>query len=296
MTLEQLRYFVAAAKYEHIHKAAQSIPISASVVSQAVRQLESELACELFIRERKKLRLSPQGRKLLEMSGTVLGQVESIRETLGQADQALEGHYRIGGSHFLAAKLLTPIWTKLQTKFPKLTVEMHSQPTWALVDSLLAGRLDFAIGFSPAAHPQLEMEEVFRGYSEIVLRKNHPILRRDKKERHKWLAEYPVTMHMATEKIFSARNYPAFKKLNSSISFSFDSDFTALENLKNSNSWAYMIDIVAMQFNEELVVVETPYRSETQYTVQIMRHKSRKIDSAMSAVFEQIKAHFAQRK
>src|SRR4051812_10229155 len=104
MTLDQLRYFSAAAKYEHIQKAAQSIPISASVISQAVMTLEEELNCKLFLREKKKIRLTQQGVRLLALATEVFGKVDSIQFELTQKHLPLSGHYRIGASHFLAAK------------------------------------------------------------------------------------------------------------------------------------------------------------------------------------------------
>jgi DNA-binding transcriptional LysR family regulator len=294
VTLDQLRYFVAAAKYQHVNKAARSIPISASVVSQTIKGLEEELSCELFVREKRTIKLTPNGTRLLEMSSLLLEQAEGIKSELANAPRSLTGHYRLGASHFLASKILTPAWTKLQNKFPKLTADMHSQPTWALVDSLLAGRLDFALGFNPSPHPHLEFEEVYRGHSEIVVRKNHPVLRHDKKSRYKFLRDYPGTMHINTEKILSSRNHPAFKKLDleKRVVFSFDGDFVALENLKASNNWAYMIDIIADEFKGHLVTIDVPQRTEAKYSIQIMRHKSRKTDPAMHETFELIKNHF----
>jgi len=289
MTLDQLRYFTAAAKYEHIHRAAHSIPISASVVSQAVKTLEDEFGYQLFIRENKKIKLTSHGVRLLELSQKLLGQAESLKKELGQTDQPLSGHYRIGSSHFLAAKLLTPAWVNLQTRFPLLVGDIYSQATWVLVDSLIAGRLDFGIGFSPVPHPQLEYEEIYRGHSVVVARKNHPIFERDKKHPYKLLPEYPATMHMSTEKIFSARHYPIFKNANFNINFGFDSDFAAIENLRSSNNWSLMIDLIVAEFKEHLRIVSVPYKSETTYTIQLMKHKSRKTDAVMAEAYAQIK-------
>ena len=61
MTLDQLRYFLAAARFEHIGKAAQSVSISPSAISTAIAALEDELGCELFRREGKSIVLNVSG-------------------------------------------------------------------------------------------------------------------------------------------------------------------------------------------------------------------------------------------
>lgn len=293
MTLDQLRYFVAAAKYEHIHRAAQSIPISASVISQSIKLLEEELNCELFTREKKTVRLTNHGTRLLELSTELLGKVDGIKEELNHTVAPLSGHYRLGASHFLAAKLLTPAWTSMQMDFPKLTVDMHSQATWILVDSIIAGRIDFGVGFSPMPHPQLDYEEIYSGYSEVVVRKNHPIFAKGDKPSYKLLSDYPATMHMFTEKIFSARQYPVLKELNldRTINFGFDSDFTAIENLRGSNNWSFMIDIIAAEFGQYIRKVPTPQKTDNRYTIQLIKHKSRKMDAVMIEAYERIKQY-----
>src|SRR4051812_29691928 len=117
MTLDQLKYFLAAAKYEHVHRAAHSIPISASVISHAIKSLEDEFGEQLFARENKKIRLTKHGARLLDLGEKLLNQVDRLREDIGQTDLPIEGHYRIGASHFLAAKLVAPVWSGLQSQY-----------------------------------------------------------------------------------------------------------------------------------------------------------------------------------
>ncbi|MGZ3723548.1 MAG: LysR family transcriptional regulator [Bdellovibrionales bacterium] len=295
MTLDQLRYFMAAAKYEHVNRAAESIPISASVISQAIKVLEEELNCRLFTRENKRIRLSPDGIRLLEMADDLLGKADRIKQELAGTSPQLTGHYRIGGSHFLASKVLVPVMSELQKSNPRLTVDVSAQSTWSVIDSILAGRLDFGVGFSPLPHPQLEIEEIHKGNSLIAVRKNHPIFEKGEKTAFKRLSEYPATMHMATDKIFMVRHHPFLKDahLDRNIRFSFDSDFVAVESLCCSDHWALLLDMVVAEFQRDLRVVEIPKNTGAHYTVHIIKHKSRKTDSAMSAAFELIKKQLA---
>lgn len=287
MTLDQLRYFVAAAKYEHINRAAQSFPISASVVSNAVKELEIEFRCELFTREKQRIHLTVEGRKLLDIATGLLSQADNIGNELGATHVELAGHYRIGASHFLATQVLAPVWTELQNKHSALSVEISSQPTWQVVDGILSGRLDFGMGFSPAQHPHLETTPIFQGKLLPVVRKHHPILQKPKSTRYKDLSHFPATMHIASEKIMPARPHPILDEFEISprITFGFDGDFVALENLRRSDNWCLMIDIVAHHFKKYLEVVPFPGKKEALYTVEIIKHKSRRTDAVMEAAF-----------
>ena len=57
MELLQLRYFLTAAEYQHITKAAEHLQIAQPALSQAIHRLEAELGVPLF--ERATGKLSP---------------------------------------------------------------------------------------------------------------------------------------------------------------------------------------------------------------------------------------------
>ena len=51
MTIEHLRYFLAAAKYLNMSKAADSLYIHQSTLSRCIAGMEEELGAKLFISE-----------------------------------------------------------------------------------------------------------------------------------------------------------------------------------------------------------------------------------------------------
>lgn len=214
---------------------------------------------------------------------------------MSRRDLPLTGHFRVGASHILAVKILGPVLTKLQAKHPGLVVDVYSRASWDLVDMVLAGKLDFAVGFSPVPHPQLSFEEVYRGLNQIVVRKDHPIFEKRARDHHKLLAEYPGTVHLATEKIFMARQFPFLKAmhLDRKINFGFDNDFVALQNLKFSDNWALMLDLFVNDHRRDLRAIPFPGDDQTTYTVQFIYHKGRRTDSFSEQALAQVKAAFA---
>ncbi len=62
MELLQLKYFLVAAKYEHITRAAKELHISQSTLSITINRLEAELGVSLFSHSGRNVRLNDAGR------------------------------------------------------------------------------------------------------------------------------------------------------------------------------------------------------------------------------------------
>lgn len=87
MQLEQLEYFLAAARYEHVTNAAKACSISQPALSNALARLENELGVELFDRSGRNIRLNQFGsafRTHLQLGFAEIDQaVREVREMAG---------------------------------------------------------------------------------------------------------------------------------------------------------------------------------------------------------------------
>ena len=62
--LLHLRYFLAVAELLHFRKAAEKLFISQPGLSTQIRQLEEAIGVRLFVRDKKKVRMTPAGEYL----------------------------------------------------------------------------------------------------------------------------------------------------------------------------------------------------------------------------------------
>ena len=78
MELLQLRYFLVAAQYQHITKAAEHLRIAQPALSQSIHRLEAELGVPLFTRQNRSIELNEEGRFLQQRLIPILHSLDQI--------------------------------------------------------------------------------------------------------------------------------------------------------------------------------------------------------------------------
>lgn len=87
MELQQLQYFMVAAQYEHITKAANSLHIAQPALSQSIKRLEAELGVKLFDRKKGGISLSASGKLLAEELKPIMKSLEGLPKKLQDTEK-----------------------------------------------------------------------------------------------------------------------------------------------------------------------------------------------------------------
>lgn len=286
MTLDQLRYFYEAARFQHVGKAAKFVHISPSAISAAIASLESELDCKLFDRMGKSIVLTDTGRRLKEEAEKLFDQVAAISGTIQGKAAQLRGNYRLGASHFLASHVFTRAWSKLQNHHPELTGEICSLPTAQVLRELVSGTLDLALCFSPFQHPELKQLEIYRGKLVVAVRVRHPLLKSQEKKAILGLSDFPAAIHKGQPGVELCEAHPIFAryKIRPKIRLSFDSDACAVERVASSDSWTMIPDLVAKAFSKQVKVISHPSDWDAAFFVALVFRNDREMNPIIKAV------------
>ena len=269
MTLDQLRYFLAAARFEHIGQAARSVAISPSAVSTAITTLEEELGCKLFLREGKSIVLNDQGKYLRAQVEGIFDQLATIQNSLQGAAAAIQGTYRLGASPFLATRVLARAWIAMQNEYPRVAGELCSMATATVLRDLAQGSLDLALVFSPLRHPDLLPYELYAGQMVIAVRTDHPVLREPERSRLRALSSYPALLHKAATGVEICEVHPMFEKfgIQPQIRCLWESDDQAIEAVVRSDSWAMVPDYVTFRVGDRVRALDVPRGWEAPYNI-----------------------------
>lgn len=250
ITLDRLKYFTAVAHYQHVGKAAAKLSISPSVISSAIKVLEEELGCELFLRENQRIKLTPKGELLLEKSNAILENTRQLYTDLSSESLELKGHYKIGGSHFLMQEYLIPSYLNLYKKHSKISADLMSLDSAVAISKVLSGELDMALIFRSSYQSKIEEEILYQGNFQICLKKNHDIFKMNKeKEIIEAINNLSAITFRSSANLTGLdfwENHPAFNSIGISPkhAFFYEDTQTAIQLLTKTNGWAFLPDLI----------------------------------------------------
>lgn len=272
MTLDQFRYFLETAKFQHVGKAALSLRISPSAISTAISTLESDLGTQLFERSGQGIRLTDQGRHFRSQVEKLLDQVSELKVSLRDNKENLSGSYRLAASHFLASRFLAPSWGRIQTRYPQLAVELNSMSTANVHSGILSGALDAGLCFTPLAHPEIKKHELWTGELQIAVRKKHPLFKVPEKDRLGLLSQYPAVIHKAIPGAEICEDHPMFAKfgITAKIKCLWDSDDLGVEIMKKTDSWSLLPDVVCQSYQGSIETLKSPAGWIAPYSVALI--------------------------
>lgn len=155
--LTHLRSFQAAANAGSFREAAGVLGVTPSAVSHAIAGLEDALQTTLFLRERRRVRLTPQGE-------TLLAHVETGFEALARGIAAVSRHgrqlVRVHCAPSLAAQWLAPRLPRLLEECPGVEVRLASGTEYTRFqtgefDIDIVYGVDWAETYAKTRHPAL---------------------------------------------------------------------------------------------------------------------------------------------
>jgi len=172
MDLSGLRIFTAVVREGSVTGAAKRLHRVQSNVTTRIRQLEADLGVELFVREAKRLHLSPAGRVLLVYADRLLALADEARGAV--QDSRPRGVFRLGSMESTAAVRLPAPLAEYHRRYPDVVLELRTGNPTRLASAILAGELDAALVAEPVAEAQFEKAPAFEEEPVIVTATDHP--------------------------------------------------------------------------------------------------------------------------
>ena len=152
MELRQLEYFVAVAEEASFTRAAERAHVAQPGVSAQIRRLERELGHDLLDRSGRGVTLTDVGAAVLPLVRAALQSVESARRTVEEMAGLVRGVVRVGMVVSCGIMDLPELLSAFHTAHPDVEITLVEANSDALIESLVDGRLDFAlIGYAGSA-------------------------------------------------------------------------------------------------------------------------------------------------
>jgi DNA-binding transcriptional LysR family regulator len=161
MTLEQMRIFVEAARYNSFSLAAQKLSLTQAAVSSSIRKLEDEFGVSLFDRLGRKVVVSEAGQILLGEAERILGDVDLTTRRIRGYRKAGRDQTIIACSHNAYDYWMPGIVARIKSDDASPHIELIRGAPTDVAAWVMRGTADAGISEARPGHAEFRYYNVF---------------------------------------------------------------------------------------------------------------------------------------
>ena len=163
------RIFYYVAKYGNVTQAARVLLNNQSNLTRAVKTLESELGCPLFIRSNRGMKLTPEGERLLRHIRIAIENIEAGEAEIIESRNLERGSVFVAASEVALHCVLLPVLKKYRSLYPGIKLKISNHSTPQAIDAIKNGFADIAVVTTPTL-PSAMLEEItVRKFREVAV-------------------------------------------------------------------------------------------------------------------------------
>ena len=179
MNLQQLRYVYEVVRHGlNVSEAADALFTSQPGVSKQIRQLETELGVDIFVRHGKRLTdVTEPGRQVVQIAERMLHDVDNLRQVGEEFSREAHGRLSIATTHTQARYVLPPAIQAFVRSYPDVQLELHQGSPRQVGEMVRTGEADLAIATEALAEADdLVTLPCYQWNRCVVATPRHPIL------------------------------------------------------------------------------------------------------------------------
>ena len=173
MDLRSLKYIITIAEELNITRAAEKLNMSQPPLSNQMKQLEGELGTQLFIRGKRRLKLTEAGDVLYRRAKQILELSEQTEEEI-RSIEGLSGQLNIGLVEGRAPYLLARWIAGFRLEFPNVSFNLWNGSGDDVLERLRRGLADLALIAAPY---NTELMDDFRSHASHGLQSCQRLIR-----------------------------------------------------------------------------------------------------------------------
>lgn len=154
--LNLYKTFICVAEEKNLTKASEKMFISQPAISNAIKELEKNLECILFIRKNKGVELTPYGEKLYDKCKSAIDKLDDIQSYFANLNTKKSGFIKIGVNTSNLNQLFYDSITKLLNFYPNAEISILRFEESELYEVLESGKLDYIVVDSEYSKDNLE--------------------------------------------------------------------------------------------------------------------------------------------
>ena len=169
ISYDYYRIFYYVAKCGNITRAAKILLHNQPNLTRAVKTLESELGCPLFIRSNRGMKLTPEGERLFVHIRTAIENIEAGEAEIIRSRNLEKGSVFVAASELALHCVLLPVLKQYRTLYPGIQLKISNHSTPQAIDAIRNGIADIAVVTTPTSPSAVTEEITVRKFHEVAV-------------------------------------------------------------------------------------------------------------------------------
>ncbi len=161
MTITQLKYLLAVAKYRNFTLASEKCFVTQPTLSMQIQKLEEELDIQIFNRKKKPIEITSIGAKVIQQAKVVLDESSRIVDLVEQQKGYIGGNFILGIIPTITPTLLPLFLKTFIKKYPKVNLIIQELTTLEITKKLKEGYIDAAIAATPLENDLIKEQVLY---------------------------------------------------------------------------------------------------------------------------------------
>lgn len=192
MNYEYYKMFYYVGKHQNITKAAAEMYTSQPAVTRAIQNLESELGCRLFTRNKSGVEFTHEGKTLFEYVSIAYSHLIKGEDEVRKAISVETGTIYIGASITSLNEFLFSFLNIFREKYPRVKLKINTGSNNGIVEKLKNGTVDLAFVSTPCNASKALNSITVRKFNDILIAGNRFAELKGKTLDLKELTNYPI--------------------------------------------------------------------------------------------------------
>lgn len=178
MNIDHLKYFIEVVKHRGITKAANSLYISQSTISKAIKGLERTYNVSLIDRKAKKFTLTSAGEIFYNSALKIVSNYQSEMEVLDTLLHSKRGRLTLGIPP-VTVTIIYPILHKYRQMYPEITLKIMEVGANTALSLAQSGAVDIGVLIEPFDNPEFNKMPIMRSEAVCVVSPRHRLANYD---------------------------------------------------------------------------------------------------------------------
>jgi LysR family transcriptional regulator for metE and metH len=181
MTMIEIRHLhliKEIAETGNMTRASKKLFLTQPSLSHQLKELESRLGTQLFLRINKNMVLTPAGEKILQAAGEILPKIVSIEGEIKDLHNRTR-ELRVSTQCYTCYHWLPVLMKKFRDNCPGVEIDIVTEAMSNPIDFLLQGKIDLAITNSKTADNGVHFDKLFDDEQVLLVHVDHPLAQKE---------------------------------------------------------------------------------------------------------------------